>query len=222
MSLLVWALQTMQPPPPKICGLPNGPPVTSPRIRLRDGRLAGAALVVPIVNYWWPSFPSNLSKEAFAKQPLRDQWSLLIAHYAPQLLYGWMTQKWFPSSSMVELNADIFGPRDKDILKKMSRILTPNQTMVRQQGVHESLHRDLMVSFGTWEFDPMDLSDPFPDSSGFVHIWQGYEDPFVPFQLQRYVSKKLPWIQYHEVPDGGHLIMYDDNLFEAKLRALLL
>lgn len=38
-SVLVWwASQKIQPPPPEICGFPNGPPVDSPRIRLKDGR----------------------------------------------------------------------------------------------------------------------------------------------------------------------------------------
>lgn len=30
--------QAIQPPPPKICGSPNGPSITAPRIKLRDGR----------------------------------------------------------------------------------------------------------------------------------------------------------------------------------------
>ncbi|KAK9280369.1 hypothetical protein L1049_014058 [Liquidambar formosana] len=183
-------------------------------------RLAGAALVVPIVNYWWPSFPPNLSREAYKRQLVRDQWKLRIAHYAPGLLYWWMTQKWFPSSSMVDMNPEIFNAQDKDILKKISAIQTPDQAKVRQQGVFESLHRDLMVGFGMWDFDPMDLSNPFPQNDGIVHIWQGYEDPFVPFQLQRYVSKKLPWIQYHEVPDGGHLIMSLGGTFPSTSNAL--
>lgn len=37
--ILGWAyLALIKPPPPKICGSLNGPPVTSPRIQLRDGR----------------------------------------------------------------------------------------------------------------------------------------------------------------------------------------
>ncbi|XP_021910826.1 uncharacterized protein LOC110824586 [Carica papaya] len=35
---LAWAYQAIQSPPPKICGSPDGPPVTAPRIKLRDGR----------------------------------------------------------------------------------------------------------------------------------------------------------------------------------------
>lgn len=184
-------------------------------------RLAGAALVVPVVNYWWPSLPSNLSKEAYKKQLLRGQCSLWVAHYIPQLLYWWMTQKWFPCSSLVEENPKIFTTKDKAIIEKMSGNLTPNKTKVQQQGLFESLHRGLMVGFGTWEFDPTDLINPFPQTNGSVHIWQGYEDPLVPSLIQRYVSWRLPWIQYHEVTDGGHLIMYDTGLFESIIRALL-
>lgn len=28
----------IKPPPPKLCGFPGGPPITAPRIKLRDGR----------------------------------------------------------------------------------------------------------------------------------------------------------------------------------------
>lgn len=37
-GFLAWAYHTTVPPPPKICGSPGGPPITGPRIKLRDGR----------------------------------------------------------------------------------------------------------------------------------------------------------------------------------------
>jgi len=37
-GLVAWGYQAIQPPPPKLCGSPNGPPLTAPRIKLRDGR----------------------------------------------------------------------------------------------------------------------------------------------------------------------------------------
>lgn len=37
-GVLGWAYQALKPPPPKICGSRNGPPVTSPRVKLSDGR----------------------------------------------------------------------------------------------------------------------------------------------------------------------------------------
>lgn len=37
-GFLAWAYKAIQPPPPQICGSPDGPPVTAPRIKLSDGR----------------------------------------------------------------------------------------------------------------------------------------------------------------------------------------
>ena len=37
-GFLAWAYKATQPPPPKICGSPDGPPVTAARIKLSDGR----------------------------------------------------------------------------------------------------------------------------------------------------------------------------------------
>ncbi|XWS28579.1 hypothetical protein CRYUN_Cryun25bG0082300 [Craigia yunnanensis] len=219
-GLLGWAYQALKPPPPKICHSPDGPPVTSPRIKLGDGRhLAyreagvpkeearykivvihgfdsskylnlpapqelieelkiyflffdreGASLVVPFVHYWWPCLPANLSSEAFDRLLAQDQWSFRVTHYTPWLFYWWMTQKWFPSLSIVAGNMAIFSQSDLEILKKWSEAPSVGQEKIRQQVVYESLYRDIMVSYGKWEFDPVDLVNPFPDNEGSVHI----------------------------------------------------
>jgi hypothetical protein len=97
------------------------------------------------------------------------------------------------------------------------------QDNLRHQVVFDTLRGDWMIAFGNWEFDPMKLSNPFPQNNrSSVHIWQGYEDKVVPSQIQRFISEKLPWIQYHEVVDGGHLIVHYSGLGEAILKALLL
>lgn len=96
------------------------------------------------------------------------------------------------------------------------------QAEALQQGLYETLHRDMMVGFGTWEFDPMDLANPFPNGEGSVHLWHGDEDAMVPVILQRYISKALPWINYHEIPGSGHLFPYVDGMTEAIVKALLL
>ena len=97
-----------------------------------------------------------------------------------------------------------------------------SQAKLREQVVFDTLRLDFMVAFGKWEFDPLELSNPFSQNSGSLHIFHGYEDKVVPSQIQRFVSGKLPWIKYHEVPDGGHLIIHYSGLCEAILRALLL
>lgn len=97
------------------------------------------------------------------------------------------------------------------------------QDKLREQVVFDTLRGDWMVAFGYWEFDPLKLSNPFPQNNrSYVHIWQGFEDKVVPSKIQRFISERLPWIRYHEVPDGGHLIVHYSGLAEAILKALLL
>ncbi|XP_073063176.1 uncharacterized protein [Primulina eburnea] len=184
-------------------------------------RLSGAALVVPFVNYWWRCFPAPLSKEGLGRMLVQDQWTFRIAHYAPSLVYWWMTQKWFPSMSIMEGKMDIFSRSDLEVIKLLSEDPMEGQEKVRQQGVYECLHRDMMVAFGKWDFDPTDITNPFPNKEGSIHIWQGYEDKMIPFTLNRYLSEKLPWIHYHEVPDAGHLMIYNSTHCEAIIKALV-
>ncbi|XP_023519850.1 uncharacterized protein LOC111783180 [Cucurbita pepo subsp. pepo] len=321
-GLVGWVYQALKPPPPKICGSPNGPPLTSRRVKLNDGRhlayrefgvpkekaqhkiilshgyydsrhmylatsqelmeelnaciilydragygesdpypsrsakteafdieeladkleigskfyvigfslgaypiwsclkyiphrLVGACLVVPFVNYWWPSIPPALAKQSFRKLPRLFQFTYGIAHYTPLIYYWWTKQKWFPSM----VSEGMFIDYDLKWLKK--RIDTPNnnQEEITQQGEYESLHRDVLVAYANWEFDPMELTNQFKEGS--VHLWQGSADRVIRNELNHYVVQKLPWIRYHEVPNVGHLFVYDPENFEAIMRSLL-
>lgn len=321
-------LKLLRPPSPRICGSPNGPPVTSPRVKLRDGRhlaykehgvpkkdarykivvvhgfdsskdicipvsqecieelgiyflsydragygesdpnpargvkseafdieeladkleigskfyliglsigaypvwsclkyiphrLAGAALVVPFVNYWMPSLPHDVLKEAFQSLPVQDQWSFRIAHYFPWLFHWWMNQKLFPALSFMTGNMSIYCSKDLEVLQSTPLLPPEFQGKVRQQGVHESLCRDLLVGYGNWGFDILDISNPFPEGDGSIYIWQGYDDKLIPYKLNRHISQKLPWIKYNEVPGFGHFLIYDDVLSEKIVRELL-
>lgn len=70
----------------------------SDRLEL-ECRLAGAALLSPVINYRWPGFPRELATEEYRKQQSGDQWSLRVSYYAPWLLYWWMNQSWLPTST---------------------------------------------------------------------------------------------------------------------------
>ncbi|XP_022932192.1 uncharacterized protein LOC111438511 [Cucurbita moschata] len=321
-GLVGWVYQALKPPPPKICGSPNGPPLTSRRVKLNDGRhlayrefgvpkekaqykiilshgyndsrqmhlaaseelmeeinaciilydragygesdpyssrsakteafdieeladklelgskfyvigcslgaypiwsclkyiphrLLGASLIVPFVNYWWPSIPSSLAKHSFRKLPLLFRFTFGIAHYTPWIYYWWTKQKWFPSM----LSEGMFIDYDLELLKKI--LDTPNNgpDEITRQGEYESLHRDVLAAFGEWEFGPMELTNQFKE--GCVHIWQGSADRVLPNEFNHYIVKKLPWIRYHEVPNAGHLLVHDHENFEAIMRSLL-
>ncbi|CAI0549937.1 unnamed protein product [Linum tenue] len=185
-------------------------------------RLAGAALVAPVINYWWPSFPAKLANEAYKLQLPQDQWALRIAHYAPWLTYWWNTQKLFPSSAVIARRPETLSRQDLELVSRYGegRYLKVVE-VATQQGAYESLHRDMKIGFGKWEFDPMAMENPLPNDEGKVHLWQGDEDKKVPVDLQRFIAKKLPWIQYHELPGAGHALHYVPGMIEGVLRALL-
>ncbi|GAB2234831.1 hypothetical protein Droror1_Dr00004098 [Drosera rotundifolia] len=328
-SFVIWAWKSLTPPAPRICGKPNGPPVTSKRVKLSDGRhlayreygvakgsakfrvvvvhgidsskdfflplsqefmeelglyivaydrpgygesdpnpnrtvksetfdleefadklqlgskfylvglsmgsyvswgslryiphrLAGVALVVPVINYWWPSFPRKLPDKALKRIPKSDARMLWISHHVPGLLFWWLTQKWFPSSEVMNRSPVVFCEKDMETIVMMSQLPPGNEPNPCQQGDSESRYRDLKLGFGSWEFDPMELKNPFPDNPGVVRLWQGYEDRLVPYKLQRFLVEKLPWIKYHEIPGHGHLIIHETALCEAIFKSLLL
>ncbi|CAI0420445.1 unnamed protein product [Linum tenue] len=286
------AYQAFRPPPPKICGTPGGPPVTAPRIKLRDGRhlaykehglpkdVAKHKIVfvhgftscrldpmivtnltpevieelgVYVVTFDRPGYgesdpdpnrtPKSLALdieeladglglgsrfyvmgksmgEAYNLQLPQDQWALRVAHHAPWLTYWWNTQKLFPSSGVISRKRETMSRQDIELVSTYGggHDLKKEAT---QQGEFESLHRDMMIGFGKWEFDPMDLENPFPNNEGSVHLWQGDDDKKVPVILQRYIAQKLPWIHYHELPGGGHVLHFVPGLIEGVLRALL-
>lgn len=325
---IALAYKAIQPPPPKICGSPNGPPITAPRIKLRDGRhlaykeqgvpkniakykiiyvhgfdscrhdalplspemaeelgiyllsfdragygesdpnpkrtvkstaldieeladqlqlgskfyvigfsmggeivwtclkyiphrLAGATLIAPVANYWWAGLPRNLSREAFKKQLVADQWSVGVSHYAPWLTYWWNTQKWFPSSQVIDNSPDVFSSQDKELFHKFER-RKQYLSQIRQQGEFMTLHLDMIIGFGSWDFSPLDLENPFPNNKGSVHLWHGDDDAMVPVIPNRYIGEKLPWIRYHEVPGAGHMFLYADGFSDTIVKTLVL
>lgn len=91
-----------------------------------------------------------------------------------------------------------------------------------QQGEYESLHRDLAIAFGAWEFSPLDLQNPFPNNEGSVHIWQGDDDRLVPTAVQQFIAQQLPWIQYHELPGAGHAFHLAPGMADRIVKVLLL
>nr|AAM61430.1 unknown [Arabidopsis thaliana] len=184
-------------------------------------RLAGVTLVAPVVNYYWKNLPLNVSTEGFNFQQKRDQLAVRVAHYTPWLIYWWNTQKWFPGSSIANRDHSLLAQPDKDIISKLGSSRKPHWAEVRQQGIHESINRDMIVGFGNWEFDPLDLENPFLNKEGSVHLWQGDEDMLVPAKLQRYLAHQLPWVHYHEVPRSGHFFHYTKGVVDDIVKSLL-
>jgi pimeloyl-ACP methyl ester carboxylesterase len=183
-------------------------------------RLAGAGLIAPKINYWWPSFPAKLAKEGFRQQITQDQWTLRVAHYIPWLTPWWNTQKYFPHFGLLWNTLAIFSPTDIQTFPRLA-FRIQHAAVRRQQGDYMSVHKDLMNGYGNRDLDPTGIKNPFPNGEGSVHMWHGDEDKIVPVILQRYIAEKLPWVQYHEVAGVGHIFPYAEGMPEMMLTTLL-
>ncbi|XP_078441160.1 uncharacterized protein LOC144711111 [Wolffia australiana] len=182
-------------------------------------RLAGVALVFPILNYWWPSLPREIRDAAFREMDPADRRMFKIARRAPWLLHAYVNQKLVTPSKIISMHPDVLCPQDQEILQSLPAEEEPAKPM--QQGEHESLHRDLICLVGDWGFEPEGLPDPFAGGQGTVHIWQGSDDKMVQPVVQRYVAGKIPWVRYHELPSAGHLFFFVRHRCEAILKELI-
>uniref|UniRef100_A0A1J3ITV5 AB hydrolase-1 domain-containing protein n=1 Tax=Noccaea caerulescens TaxID=107243 RepID=A0A1J3ITV5_NOCCA len=204
-----------------VIGYSMGGQATWGCIKYIPHRLAGVALVAPAVNYWWKSLPLNVSTQGFNSQPKRNQWAFRVAHYAPWLLYWWNTQTWFPGSCMANRDLSVLSQPDKDIMSKLGSSTRPYLAEIRQQGIHESINRDAIVGFGSWDLDPIELENPFLNNQGSVHLWQGDEDMLVSVTMQRYIAEKLPGLRYHEVAGTGHFLHLTKGVLDDIVKTLL-
>ncbi|KFK43148.1 hypothetical protein AALP_AA1G086100 [Arabis alpina] len=113
-----------------------------------------------------------------------------------------------------------FNSHDMEVLKRPTGfpMATSSKDKLRDNIVYDTLRDDLAACFEQWDFEPADISIT---EESFVHIWHGNKDLVIPVQLQRCILEKQPLINYHEVPNGGHMIKDDSNICDAVLRALL-
>ncbi|KAI3776130.1 hypothetical protein L1987_45893 [Smallanthus sonchifolius] len=208
----------------------DGPPVTSPRIKLRDGRH---------LSYLEHGVPKETAKykiifvHGFANS---KQHNLFAAAASPVFIFhsshaliedlkvytvsfdrpGYGESDPDPNRTLKNVQARPMGPSCRSPPTMADLLRQPTQ-----QREYESLHRDLIIAFGKWEFDPMELENPFPNNEGSVHIWQGDDDRFTPVTLQRYIAQRLPWIKYHELTHAGHLFAFVDGMTDTILKTLL-
>ncbi|CAL5032269.1 unnamed protein product [Urochloa decumbens] len=185
-------------------------------------RLAGVAILAPVGNYWWSGFPPEVVEEAWHVQFPQDQRAVWVSHHLPWLTHWWNTQSLFPGSSVKSKNPIILSKEDTPLSQKF--IDRTYKDQVRRLGEHDSLHRDMMVGFGKWSWSPVEMENPFAGAGEDVkvHLWHGVEDLYVPVQLSRYISKRLPWVIYHELPTAGHLFPVADGMPDVIVRSLLL
>lgn len=108
--------------------------------------------------------------------------------------------------------------------KALMKAIFIQESALRQgEHVRTQLTRDIIVGYGNWEFDPTELSNPFSIVTKGRFIYgvdskntNKFHDMF--YSIYRQILS-LPWVKFHEVPDGGHYIIHKRRHLEAIIKA---
>ncbi|KAL6652844.1 hypothetical protein ACP70R_011769 [Stipagrostis hirtigluma subsp. patula] len=189
--------------------------------------LAGVAILAPVGNYCWSGFPPDVLKEAWHVQFPQDRRAVWVAHHLPWLTLWWNTQRLFLSSSVKAGNPAILSKEDAPLTQKIidrAHMARAGQAAGRARLAaprHDGRVREVGL-----EWSPPEMENPFfagvGDDDVKVHLWHGAEDLYVPVELSRHISKRLPWVICHELPTAGHLFSLADGMPDVIVRSLLL
>ena len=114
-ALLALAYKAIQPPPPRTCGSPGGPPITAPRITLRDGRHLA---------YKEHGVPREVAKKKIvflhAFGSCRHD-TVIATNLPPVLLTNWLTWPclYFEFFALVDSSLIFCGCNDQSLLEEL-------------------------------------------------------------------------------------------------------
>ncbi|ESW34885.1 hypothetical protein PHAVU_001G189300 [Phaseolus vulgaris] len=190
-GLVAWGYQAIQSPPPKL-------------VKIRDGVPKDVAHHKIIFVHGFDACRHHAYVAKTLSPDVAEDLGVYIVSFDRP---GYGESDLHPSQTVKSLALDIEELADKlGLGSKFYIIGFSIGGQVRHQGEHESLHRDIILAFGRWEFSPLDLENPFSNKEGWVHSWQGDEDLIVPVKLQ----------------GSGHLFPHLDGISDTIVKSLLI
>lgn len=100
---------------------------------------------------------------------------------------------------------------DNDMLQRddiLDTTVVHNQQAYRQ-GVNEVIYESNLLA-KEWGFSVEDIDVP-------VHIWHGEADTLSPIEEVKLLAQKLPHCETHYIPDAGHFLTENEELWEKML-----
>ncbi|MCD7467660.1 hypothetical protein HAX54_005211 [Datura stramonium] len=162
----------------------------------------------------WDATPLGAASNAFLKS-IRKLSSFFFKLAGVALVVPFVNYKWR------SLPADLTKEDYRKQLCRLMLLLTCYTPRLLHWWFTQKLFPSATVLEGNPTFFCEKDLDVLKNTPGYQLFTQVTRRQVVPVQLQRYVSE-LPWIRYHEVSDGGHLLVYDTAVCEAVLKSLLL
>ncbi|KAF7805556.1 Alpha/Beta hydrolase fold [Senna tora] len=199
-------------------------------LRYIPDRLAGAAMVAPMVNPYDPIMTKEEKRRTWAKWTRKRKLMYFLARRLPRSL-AFFYQRSFLSGKHGQIDRWLslsLGTRDKALMED------PIYEEFWQRDVEESIRQGNVKPFveesalqvSNWGFSLADLKlqkkkrshnmlswlksmftaeqEEYIGFLGPIHIWQGMDDKVVPPSMTDFVHRILPGAAVHKLPYEGH------------------
>ncbi|KAK7393577.1 hypothetical protein VNO78_22135 [Psophocarpus tetragonolobus] len=199
-------------------------------LRYIPERIAGAAMLAPMINPYDPHMTKEETKRTWGKWLPRRKMMYSLARRFPKLLTLFYWKSFLPEKHDEIDKLLSFSPGKKDKLV----IEEPEFEEFWQRDVEESVRQgnirpfieEIVLQISNWGFDLKELhvqkkcqtrgillwlksmySQEDCELAGFLgltHIWQGLDDRVVPASMMEYIERILPEAVIHKLPNEGH------------------
>ncbi|KAJ1395968.1 Alpha/Beta hydrolase fold [Sesbania bispinosa] len=199
-------------------------------LRYIPERVAGAAMLAPMINPYEPRMLKDEMRRTWEKWLPRRKFMYSLAYRFPKLLSFFYRKSFLPEKhDRIDKQLSFsLGKKDEFLIEE------PAFEEFRQRDLEESVRQgniqpfieEAVLQVSKWSFDIEELhvqkkcqtrsillwlksiySQAECELAGFlgpIHIWQGMDDRVVPPSIAEYIGRVLPEAVIHKLPNEGH------------------
>ncbi|XP_023905742.2 uncharacterized protein LOC112017512 isoform X1 [Quercus suber] len=199
-------------------------------LRYIPDRIAGAAMLAPMINPYAPGMTKEEIKRIWEKWLPRRRLLYFLAHRFPKFL-SYFYRRSFLSGKHDRIDNRLFlslGKKDEILIEepKFEEFWHRDVEESIRQGTTKPFIEEAVLQVSDWGFRLADLqvhkkckrkgvlswlkslySEAECELAGFlgpIHIWQGMDDQAVPPSMTDYIGRILPGAIVHKLPNEGH------------------
>lgn len=203
-------------------------------LRYIPDRVAGAAMVAPMINPYEPRMTKDESSRTWAKWVQRRKLTYGLAQRFPKLLSILFRRKFFSGvhGSISDWLSLSMAKKDEALIQQpqFEEFWHRNVEESIRQGDISPFTEEFVLQVSKWGFSLTDLqvqrkcqhkgilpwlksmySQADCELAGFlspIHLWQGMDDEVVPPSMADCISRLLPQATIHRLPDEGHFSFF--------------
>ncbi|EFH47263.1 hydrolase, alpha/beta fold family protein [Arabidopsis lyrata subsp. lyrata] len=217
-----------------LLGYSTGSMHTWAAMKYFPGKIAGAAMVAPVINPYEPSMAKEEMVKTWEQWLTKRKFMYFLARRFPILL-PFFYRRSFLSGKLDQLDewmALSLGEKDKLLIKDptFQEFYQRNVEESVRQGITKPFVEESVLQVSNWGFTLSEFrtqkkcttngvlswlmsmySEAECELIGFrkpIHIWQGMEDRVAPPSMSDYISRMIPEATVHKIPNEGHFSFF--------------